>query len=706
MGEVYRARDSRLNRTVAIKVLAAHVSADVEFRARFEREARAIAALNHPHICTLHDIGRHDGIDFLVMEHLEGQTLAARVATGVLPLREALAIAIDIASALDDAHRQGIVHRDLKPANVMLTKSGAKLLDFGLATRQLVEPVRSADVLPTASVAMRLTSPHAIVGTLPYMAPEQLEGKDADARTDIYALGAVLYEMLTGQRPFDGKTPASLIAAILTATPPVVTQLRPHLPSSLNHIVATCLARVPDERWQSVRDAAHSLRGITDTSSTVAEVNLYAARTLAGTARVDRRRPWAARGAGHLGTHARAPRRSRRLLPCAPTIPFGPGQRLAVGETPAFAVSPDGSSLAYVVTTSGGGTELYVRRLDSTTATLVANSSGASYPQFSPDSRWIAFIVAEGLRRVPLAGGAPVTVTSAGTFLGVRGLAWSPDKAFIVSTFRTGLMRVADSGGVPTILTSPEYDAREKSHRWPFLLPAAHGALMTVSTADATSFNEARVDLVQLSSGQRTKLIDGGLFARYLPTGHIVFARAGALFAAPFNPSTPKVNGQPVSVLAPLLTEPAYGHAHFDISETGTLVYVGTGERRHNRTLLWVDSRGNRTPAVASRRAFNNGSISPDGRQVAAAVEGATSEIWAYDLGHDKSTRLAYGWDNNNPVWTADSQRILFASTRGRSHTNNIYWQASDAPAGQSSWWAATTKTCCRAPCPRMASLY
>ena len=510
------------------------------------------------------------------------------------------------------------------------------------------------------------------------MAPEQIEGKDADVRTDIYALGVVIYEMLAGTRPFVGKTSAGLIAAILTQTPQPLAQLQPLVPASLNHVVATCLARDPDGRWQSVRDVALSLKGNIDTSSSVSDV--IARRRGSWRERI----AWMAAGVGLLVAFATwastslTPAPQQRVAPVRAVIPFGPGQRLAVNETPAFALSPDGSTLAYVVATSGGGTELYVRRLDSTAATLVPDSSGASYPRFSPDSRWLAFIVGEGLRRVPLTGGPPVTVTSPGTFLAVRGLAWGVDRAFIVSTFRTGLMRVSEGGGVPTTLTTPDYDAGEKSHRWPFIVPGGQTALMTVSTADATSFNDARVEVVALGSGKRTKLFDGGSFGRYLPTGHIVFARAGALFAAPFSLPALAVAGPAVSVLAPLLTEPSYGHAHFDVSDTGTLVYIASGERRHNRTFLWVDTGGSRTPAIASQRAFVTGSISPDGTRVAAAVEGATAEIWAYDVRHDKPTRLAYGWDNNEPVWTPDNQRILFASTRGSSHTNSIYGQPSD----------------------------
>jgi serine/threonine-protein kinase len=360
------------------------------------------------------------------------------------------------------------------------------------------------------------------------------------------------------------------------------------------------------------------------------------------------------------------------------TLPLGPGQRLSITETPSFAISRDGTKLAYVVVTADGGTELYLRELDSSASTRVSDSSGASYPQFAPDGHSIAFFVADGLRRVPLSGGAPVMVAPPGTFPGARGLAWGADGFFTVSTYQTGLTRVADTGGTPAMLTTPDYDTREKSHRWPFVMPGSRALLMTVSTADANTFDDARTEVLRLDSAARTKVLDGGSFARYIPTGHVLFARAGALFAVPFRLPTLEVNGLPVKVVAPLRTEPAFGHAHFDVSDTGTLVYIASGARGDNRTLRWVDASGNSAPAVISKRPFYEARISPDGSRVATVVEGATSEIWIHDLGDDKSMRLTNGWDNVNPVWTPDGERIVFASTRSRRHTHSLFWQASD----------------------------
>jgi serine/threonine-protein kinase len=677
MGEVYRARDLRLDRTVAIKVLAERVNTDPAYRLRFEREARAIAVLTHPHICTLYDLGHHEGIDFLVMEYLDGHTLADRLTKGPLPLDRAVAIARDIADALDTAHRQGIVHRDLKPGNVMLTKDGAKLLDFGIATLRPIEHV-SGGANTAETVTVGLTSPNAIVGTLPYMTPEQLEGREVDARTDIYAFGVVLYEMLTGKLPFDGKTQPALIAAIMSGAVEPIAQLQPLVPPSLANLVTTCLVRDPDGRWQSARDIAHGLKSAAE--SVVVVRDEPAIRQL----RRRERYAWIAAGLGLTAALTASLLSSSRPEPrpaaaaVHATIPLAAGQRLSMTETPSFAISRDGSKLAYVAVTADGATELYIRQLDSATTSPVADSAGATYPQFAPDGNSIAFFAAEGLRRVPLSGGAPVIVTASGTFSGVRGLSWGADGYFTVSTYQTGLMRVADTGGIPALLTTPDYDTREKSHRWPFILPGAQALLMTVSTADANTFDDARAEVLRIGSGVRTKVIDGGSFARYVPTGHVVFARAGALFAAPFNLQTLEVTGVPVKVVTPVRTEPAFGHAHFDISDTGTLAYIASGARRDNRTILWVDEMGKSSPAVIARRPFYEARVSPDGLRVATVVEGATSEVWLHDLTADKSMRLTDGWDNVNPIWTPDGERIVFASTRTRRHTHNLFWQASD----------------------------
>ena len=412
MGEVYKARDTRLDRTVAIKVLPEHVANDPDLKQRFEREARTVAALNHPHICTLHDIGNQDGIDFLVMEYLDGQTLAQRLEKGALPLDQALTIAIEIADALDKAHRQGIVHRDLKPANIMLTKAGAKLLDFGLAKLRPPEQAGGLSALPTQPAD--LTQQGAILGTFQYMAPEQLEGQEADARTDIFAFGAVVYEMVTGRKAFEGKSQASLIGAILKDDPPAVTELQPVSPRTLDRVVKKCLSKDPEDRWQSARDLRDGLNWIGDSRTEIDE---------AAAPPPDSRVPmWQRRVsvlwpvlivtvAGvvfSLWSFGDVPSSNlNSVMRFVMTLPID--HALTRGFlAPPLAISPDGRLLAYVAQSPDRAAsarnlgDLYVRRMDDLDARLVGPGDA---PFFSPDGQWLGFRSGRALKKVPVSGG-------------------------------------------------------------------------------------------------------------------------------------------------------------------------------------------------------------------------------------------------------------------------------------------------------------
>jgi serine/threonine protein kinase len=465
MGEVYRAKDTRLGRTVAIKVLPAHFADDPERRERFEREARTIASLNHPHICTLYDIGHQDGIDFLVLEYLEGETLAQRLLKGPLPLEQVLQYAIEIADALDKAHRKGVTHRDLKPGNIMLTKTGTKLLDFGLA--KLKQEVAPANVpfsqLPTASDA--LTAQGTIVGTLQYMAPEQLEGKEVDARTDIFAFGAVVYEMAAGKRAFEGKSQASVISAIMSSDPPPISSLQPMTPPALDRVVKRCLAKETDERWQSANDLTNELKWIAEGGS---QAGVLAPTATAKGIRMFGRRPLIlSLGALILGAAVTGLTvwnlRPSPLQPVTRTvINLPPGQQLAgLDSGLAVALSPDGTHLAYVAR-QGGTQQIYLRALDSLEARPIPGTEGAINPFFSPDGQWVGLFAGGKLKKLSVNGGAALTL---GDATGPRGASWGGQGmiAFAPTEIST-LLQVSDAGGNPQPLTRLEKG--EVSHGW------------------------------------------------------------------------------------------------------------------------------------------------------------------------------------------------------------------------------------------------
>ena len=519
MGEVYKARDTRLDRTVAIKVLPEHVAADPDLKQRFEREAKTISSLNHPHICTLYDIGCQDGIDFLVMEYLEGDTLAQRLEKGALPLDQALTVAIEIADALDKAHRQGITHRDLKPGNIMLTTAGAKLLDFGLAK---LKPGHDAPVGVSApTVSAGLTSEGAILGTLQYMAPEQLEGKEADARTDIFAFGALVYEMATGQRAFTGDSQASLIAAIMTGDPPRISSLEPMSPPALEQIVKTCLAKDPDERWQTAGDVGRQVKWIIEGGSqpsvavttpvvaaaqlgvwprpvplTVAAVALVAITGLA---------VWTAMRPG--------PPIPRPVTRTMLTLPPGEPLRLLNPFDTDVAISPDGTHVVYAGTRDGQP-QLYVRALDQLEATaLTGFSSQPRNPFLSPDGNWVGFFDGvRALQRVSIRGGPPIPIAEV---IGPpRGASWGADDTIVFATghIGTGLWRVASGGGgEPEVLTTPDTDRGERDHLWPEILPGGQAVLFTILPQGA--IENAQIAVLSLERGTYEVVLPGGSHA-------------------------------------------------------------------------------------------------------------------------------------------------------------------------------------------------
>jgi Tol biopolymer transport system component/predicted Ser/Thr protein kinase len=681
MGEVYRARDTRLNRVVAIKVLPAHLADKPDVRERFEREARTVASLNHPHICVLHDIGQQDGTDFLVMEFLEGETLAERLKKGPLPLEQVLQYAVEISDALDKAHRKGVTHRDLKPGNIMLTKTGTKLLDFGLAKlKQVVAPANAQlSELPTASDP--LTAHGTIVGTLQYMPPEQLEGKEVDARTDIFAFGVVVYEMATGKRAFDGKSQASLIAAILEREPPPMSSLQPMTPSALDRAVKKCLAKEPERRWQAASDVCDELKWIAEGGS---QITLAPTAAIRGIDALSRRALILGLGVLLLvaavaaiatwnlkPVPSPAPQPVSRLVVDLPT-----GQQLTGLENgPALALSPDGTHLAYAAIQKGTQ-QLYLRAMDSLEAKAIPGTERALNPFFSPDGQWVGFFAGGKLMKVSVSGGA---ATNLGDAINPRGASWGSQGmiAFAPATV-SAIQQVPDGGGTPQPLTL--FGKGEASHRWPELLPDGKAVLFAGGSSGVT-FSNAQVFVQPIAGGQLHKLIQGGTNPRYALSGHLVYAQGGNLMAVPFDPQRLTFTGAAVPVVEGVLQSSINGSAQYSISATGSLVYISGGNQSAQSKLVWVSHNGAEQPVAAPMRAYQFPRLSPDGRRVAVSISEQEEQLWLFDLSRDTLTPLTFeGKQNYNAVWTPDGKRIAFQSDR--EGPLNIFWQLADGSGG------------------------
>jgi len=678
MGEVYRARDTRLDRIVAIKVLPAHLADEPERRERFEREARTIASLSHPHICTLHDIGHQDGIDFLVMEYLEGETLTQRLMKGPLPLDLVLQYAIEIADALDKAHRKGITHRDLKPGNIMLIKTGTKLLDFGLA--KLRRDSAAAVSLSKMSTADSLTAQGTILGTLQYMAPEQLEAREVDSRTDIFAFGAVVYEMATGKRAFDGKSQASVIGAIMSSEPPAISTLQPMTPPQLDRVIKTCLAKEHDERWQTAGDLCRELKWIGETGSQVSSLPIASATDI----RTRWRRALLWGGASLLlaamiglavwnlkPTPPPSPRPESRF-----TITLPPGEQLAgLDSGPAVALSPDGTHLAYVAR-QGGTQQLHLRALDSLEARPIPGTEEGVNPFFSPNGQEVGFFARGKLKKISLTAGTALTLGNSeypgGASWGNQGMI-----AFAPTTV-SALLQVPDAGGTPQPLT--RFESGDAAHRWPEFLPGGKAVLFAAGPT-ATNWTNAQLAVQLVGTGGRRNLGQGGTQPRYATSGHLVYAQGGSLMAMPFDPQRLTATGAAVPVVEGVLQSPSTGAAQYSISAAGSLVYVPGSVQATQSRLVWVNRNGAEQPLAAPVRAYRNPRLSPDGRRVATTIDEKESNLWLYDLSRETLTRLTFGGNYNSAsAWTPDGKRIAFQSNR--EGPRNVFWQLADGSGG------------------------
>jgi serine/threonine-protein kinase len=689
MGEVYKARDTRLGRDVAIKVLPAALAADAQFRDRFEREAKSISQLTHPNICTLYDKAQHDDVDFLVMEYLEGETLAARLTKGALTLADALRVAVEIASALDKAHRHGIVHRDLKPGNVMLTKPGSKLLDFGLAKTGVLSGVEAA--APTALAASPVPTVHSpaltaqgtILGTFQYMSPEQVEGADADARADIFAFGAVLFEMLTGTPAFTGKSQASLLAAILEREPPPVSQLVPGAPPALDYLVRTCLAKDPDARIQTARDLLSQLKWIAGEGSTAPHGTASVIPTSLPPARHPQPRrerlAWSVAIAATTAFIALGAWVSLRPGPAPPllrvTIPADVGTSAGYLQNlnGSIALSPDGSTLLMSAGPSVGNGLLYQRRLSEFGATPITGTEISYGPFFSPDGEWVGFAALGQLKKVSIRGGAAFSLCP--LLATLRGASWGEDNFVYFSGSNGPVQRVSVSGGTPEAATTLREG--ERNHRWVHALPGGTAILYT-NWLD-TGFDTAAIYAESLVTHERELVVRGGSDGRYVSSGHVVYARPEGLVAVPFDLASLKVTGPPRPVAERVATFPNSGHGQFAVSTGGVLVYEPGGGAASDAALVWVDRKGAETPVRAERARYQAARLSPDGKLVALEIadSNGAAQIWLYDPERGTLARRTFEGNSAWPVWTPDGARLTYMSARPDG-TSNIYWRPAD----------------------------
>ena len=662
MGEVYRARDTRLGRDVAIKVLPHNLSANEEVRARFEREAKAVSSLNHPNICTLFDIGRapgeagSDGTDFLVMELIEGETLGARLQRGPLPAPELLKIGIEVADALDRAHRQGLVHRDLKPGNVMLTRSGAKLLDFGLA-RVTGLSASNSELSTSPTVTRALTTEGSIVGTFQYMSPEVLEGREADARSDLWALGAMLYEMATGRRAFEGKSQASLIGSIMNSQPAAISTVTPMAPPPLERVVEACLAKDPDQRIQTAHDVKLQLQWIAQGGSQAGVPAPVAARR-----RGRERLAWSVAAvaivlAGALGfmswRSAARPLDEMRFELRVPDqlTPGGP-----------LRVSPDGRAVACNATDSSGVLQLWIRTFDNPDFRPLPGTQGSQRPCWSPDSRYLAFFSEGKLKKILISGGRPETICEAP---GGYDCSWGSGNliAFDGDASHPTVRAVSAGGGDPRVIAAPDSVHHNVSCNWPEFLPDGKHFLFI---AQGIQDDQSHLCIGEVGSARRAVVMTGSSRVEYVKPGYLLFEREGALMAQRMNAATGKLGGEPHTLADRIGVARANGMPYFSASQNGVLAMSQASSSL--RRVAWVDRTGRAQGEIGTPNSNTNIALSPDGRYLATEnldASGQSNDIWVRDLQRDISSRFTVDPGNDIwPTWSADSKSLYWTSNR------------------------------------------
>jgi serine/threonine protein kinase len=682
MGEVYRARDTRLDRTVAIKILPAQLSNDPVRKQRFEREAKTISSLNHPNICVLHDIGHQNGIDYLVMECVEGETLAKRLEKGPLPLDQVLKFGAQVADGLDKAHRSGVVHRDLKPGNIMLTPTGAKLLDFGLA-KPAVALTTSATLTAAATPTTPVTQEGTIVGTFQYMSPEQIEGKELDGRSDIFSLGAVLYEMLTGQRAFDGKSQLSVASAILEKEPAPISTVKPLTPPVLDHAIRRCFAKDPEERWQTARDIAIELKWIAESGSQsgaqapTRERSRKTERLLLAALAVT------AVIALLLGVlYVKRPAAETPVTRTYVKSEEGSGFIFS-GDQKGFAISPDGRNLAYVASTPSPDSKsaLWLRPMDSLRARLLPGTDAAGFPFWSPDGRYIGFFAGGKLKKIDSQGGPPSIICDAPDG---RGGSWNQQGDIIFTpTVNSPIYRVSASGGPMSQLTTQNPSNNETTHRWPSFLPdGRHFIFLAGSTFTPSESDTNSIMLGSLDS-KETKLLFHTHYQAEYASGHMLFLRQSSLMAQPFDPKRFELSGEAVPIAEQVLQDSSIAHAWFSLSANGLLFYAEGVAK--NRQLVWFDRNGKQIGTVSGDDAYAGIGLSRDGRKLVYYLDGTGFDVWSFDIARGVKIPLTFGASSGQgnlyPVWSPDSNYVAYVSYRDGKY--GLYQKSADGSGGE-----------------------
>jgi len=682
MGEVFRARDTRLDRTVAIKILPPQLSHDPVLKQRFEREAKTISSLNHPHICVLYDVGHQDGTDYLVMECLEGETLAKRLEKGPLPLEQVLKFGRQIADALDKAHRSAVVHRDLKPGNIMLTPTGAKLLDFGLAkpSRLLTTGLTlTADATPAAPVTQEGT----ILGTFQYMSPEQIEGKELDGRSDIFSLGAVLYEMLTGHRAFQGKSQLSVASAILESEPAPIVSTKPLTPASLDRAIRRCLAKDPEERWQTARDIAIELKWIADGGSSSGaagplpnrvsprELILLIALLLAVGAAI-------AFGV----VYAKRPAADARVTRTYVKAEEGSGFIFS-GDQKGFAVSRDGLNLAYVASTSSPDAKsaLWIRPMAALHARVLPGTEAAGFPFWSPDGRYIGFFAGGKLKKIDVQGGPPAIICDAPDG---RGGSWNQQGDIVFTpTVNSPIYRVSASGGPISQLTKQDPSKNETTHRWPWFLPDGRHFIFLAGSTFTPSESATNSIMMGSLDSKETKFVLHTHYQAEYASGHMLFLRQSTLMAQPFDAKRFELTEEAVPIAEAVLEDSSIAHAWFSPSANGLLVYAEGAAK--NRQLVWFDRGGKQLGAVPGEDAYAGITLSRDGKKLAYYLDGTGFDVWGFDIARGVKIPLTFGASSGQgnlyPVWSPDGKYVAYTSYR--NGTYSLYQKSADGSGGE-----------------------